>query len=353
MKALSFAAAFGNGRTAVEPAPPLVRHLQLDVAGLGVHCLTAGNRGRPVLILHGGGVDAAGLSFRWTIPALAKQHRVFAPDWPGFGKSDAMPPDWRVEECILFIQDLLKALGLERVGLIGLSMGGAFATGFALHAPSCVECLVLVDSVGLGGAIPGGYLSYFALHLPFLDELCWFLASKNRTIVRRTLCAPLASHAETVIEEALDEIMAIVRKPGAGAAFRQLRRSEYRWRGFRTNYLDQLAEMQVPTLIVHGAEDPLVPVGSAGRAHRQLPNSQLEIIPRCGHLPPIEQPELFNRLVCRFLKEPPKRVRDRIRCLMRRQFPVTARPAEGLFWRRTVADSIADKATASSFGWNG
>jgi pimeloyl-ACP methyl ester carboxylesterase len=306
-----------------------------------------------VLILHGGGVDAAGLSFRWTIPALAKQHRVFAPDWPGFGESDAMPPNWQVEECILFIQDLLKALGLERVALIGLSMGGAFAIGFALHAPSCVERLVLVDSVGLGGPIPGGYLSYFALHLPFLDELCWFLARKSRTIVRRTLCLPLASRSEAAIEDALDEIMAIARKPGAGAAFRQLRRSEYRWRGLRTNYLDRLSEMQVPTLIVHGAEDPLIPVCWAERAHLQLPNSQLEIISRCGHLPPIEQPELFNRLVCRFLNEPPKRVRDRIRCLMRRQFPVTARPAEGLFRRRTAADLVADKATANFLGWNG
>jgi pimeloyl-ACP methyl ester carboxylesterase len=268
-----------------------------------------------------------------------------------------MPPDWRVEECILFIQDLLTASGLERVGLIGLSMGGAFAIGFALHAPSCVERLVLVDSVGLGGAIPGGHPSYFALHLPFLDELRWFLAGKNRTIVRRALCAPLASHPEAVIEEALDEIMAIVRKPGADAAFRQLLRSEYGWRGFRTNYLDRLSKIQVPTLIVHGAEDPLVPVGSAERAHRQLPNSQLEIIPRCGHLPPIEQPELFNLLVCRFLNEPPRRVRDRIRCPMRRQFPVTAQPAEALFWRRTTADSIADNANSKLLklegpGWN-
>lgn len=129
MKALSFVAASGNGGIAAEPAPALFRHLQFDLGGLGIHCLTAGNRGRAVLLLHGGGVDAAGLSFRWTIPALAKRYRVFAPDWPGFGKSDAMPPDWRVEECILFIQDLLKALGLKHVSLIGLSMGGAFALG--------------------------------------------------------------------------------------------------------------------------------------------------------------------------------------------------------------------------------
>jgi hypothetical protein len=83
MNPLSSVSAFGKGRTVVEPASPPIRHLQLDVSGISVHCLAAGDRGRPIMILHAGGVDAAGLSFRWTIPALAKDHRIFAPDWPG------------------------------------------------------------------------------------------------------------------------------------------------------------------------------------------------------------------------------------------------------------------------------
>jgi pimeloyl-ACP methyl ester carboxylesterase len=74
-----------------------------------------------------GGFDAGGLSFRKTIPVLTGRHRVFAPDWPGFGQSAAMPRNWCVEECVDFIADLLDALGLKRAILIGLSMGGAFA----------------------------------------------------------------------------------------------------------------------------------------------------------------------------------------------------------------------------------
>jgi pimeloyl-ACP methyl ester carboxylesterase len=328
----------------VEPPPPLIRHLQLDAAGIGVHCLAAGERGWPIIMLLAGGIDAAGLSFRWTIPALAKDHRVFAPDWPGFGESDPMPPDWRVEECIQFIQEFLEVLDLDRVSLIGLSMGGAFAIGFTLRSPACVERLVLVDSVGSGGAIPGGLRSYLALHLPFLDELRWAVVRRNRTVVHRILCAPLVCHPALAIDQALDEIMLMVRKPGAGAAFRRLRRSEYRWRGFRTNYLERLSEIQVPTLIVHGADDPLVPVISAERAHHRVRHSQLEIIPRCGHLPPIEQPEVFNELVCRFMEDPRRPIRDRVHRVLRRRFPVAARPAGPFFWRRTPADSSRAKS---------
>jgi len=99
----------------------------------------------------------------------------------------------------------------------------------------------------------------------------------------------------------LDEIVRLGRRAGAGAAFRQLQRSEYRWRGMRTNYLHRLSEVKVRTLLVHGTKDPLVPVGWAERAHHLMKYSKLELIPECGHLPPVEQPELFNRIIRDFL----------------------------------------------------
>ena len=303
MSSVSFIATSEKERKKRASTCPFLRSLWLDVEGIDIHCMAAGSRGHPVVILHGGGFDAAGLSFRKTIPVLARRYRVYAPDWPGFGQSNAMPRNWCVEECVEFVAHLLDALGLKRVILIGLSMGGAFAIGFALGSPKRVERLVLVDSVGLGGGIPGGLISYFALHLPLVDELRWALLTRVRTLARRTVCAPLLDQSGTAIEDALDEIIRLARKPGAGAAFRQLQRSEYRRSGLRTNYLDRLSEVQVPTLIVHGAEDRLIPVACAKRAHHLIPHSQLEIIARCGHLPPVEQPESFNRIISSFLKK--------------------------------------------------
>jgi alpha/beta hydrolase fold len=99
----------------------------------------------------------------------------------------------------------------------------------------------------------------------------------------------------------LDQYLRLARRAGAGTAFRQLQRSEYQWKGMRTNYLDQLSEIKVPTLLVHGMKDRIVPVTWAERAHRLIKNSTLELIPECGHLPPIEKPDLFNRMIRRFL----------------------------------------------------
>jgi pimeloyl-ACP methyl ester carboxylesterase len=289
-------------RAEYQPSP--VRDLWVDVSRLRIHCLKTGRQGRPVLLLHGGGLDAAGLSLRNTIPALAEQHRVFAPDWPGFGQSDPMPITWRVEECVDFVGRLLNALDLKRASLVGVSMGGAFALGFTLRAPERVERLVLVDSAGLGNEIPGGLLSYFRVQLPLVDELSWALLAGNRTLARRILGAAFANQKQVLSEEVLDEILRLARRAGAGAAFRQLQRSEYQWRGLRTNYLYRLSEVRVPTLLVHGIADKVVPVGWAERAHKLMQNSRIEVIPECGHLPPVEQPALFNRIVRRFLRSP-------------------------------------------------
>jgi pimeloyl-ACP methyl ester carboxylesterase len=276
------------------------RDLSVTVAGLRIHCLTAGTGGRPILILHGGGLDAAGLSFGSAISVLARNRLVFAPDWPGFGESAAMPSGWRVEECVTFLAALLQTLGLERTSLMGLSMGGGFALGCALQFPPLVEQLVLVNSFGLGKEAPGGLAFYLRVHVPLVSELTWTLVTWNRALARRTLRAAVFPRSEIATETLLDEVVRFARKPGAGAAFRQLQRSELLWDGFRTNYLARLPELQVPTLIVHGARDPLVPAAWAERAHRLIPNSELEIIDQCGHLPPVEQPEIFNQIIERF-----------------------------------------------------
>jgi|GEM_PF-7094235 len=74
------------------------------------------------------------------------------------------------------------------------------------------------------------------MRLPFVDELRWALLIRSRMLARRTLCAALVNWKEVLSEEVLDEIIRLARRAGMGAAFRQLRRSEYQWQGLRTNY---------------------------------------------------------------------------------------------------------------------
>jgi pimeloyl-ACP methyl ester carboxylesterase len=198
------------------------------------------------------------------------------------------------------VVDLLNSLGLERTSVIGLSMGGGFALGAALQTPERVERLVLVNSFGLGKETPGGLMFYLGVHFPFVSELKWGLGTWNRALARRTLRAAVFHRPEIATEVLLDEVIRLARRPGAGSGFRQLQRSEVRWHGFRTNYLDRIAELKVPTLIVHGGKDPLVPAAWAKRAHSLISNSELEIIDECGHLPPVEQSEIFDRVIERF-----------------------------------------------------
>ena len=99
--------------------------------------------------------------------------------------------------------------------------------------------------------------------------------------------------------------MGLARKRHAGAATRQLQRREVRWSGLRTNYVNRLSEIAIPTLILHGENDRLLPIRIAERAHRLIPNSRLEVVPDCGHLAPLEHPEAVNRALPQFFRPMP------------------------------------------------
>jgi len=274
----------------------------LTVAGLRIHCLVAGRAGPAVLLLHGSGFDAAGVSLAAVMHSLAKRCRVYAPDLPGFGGSDPMPDCWGFSKCSAFLSPLLAALDLERVSLVGLSMGGGIALGFALMAPEKVDRLVLIDSACLSEALPGGRSTWFAVHMPGWSALQWRILAANRNVTRWVLRRATPRNPEEITPERLDRVMRHLRRPGASVAFRKWERREVGWRGLRTSYVDRLPALSVATLIVHGADDPLLPVAVAERAHRLIPHSRLEIIPDCGHLAPLDQPEAVSRALSAFLQ---------------------------------------------------
>src|SRR5512134_3399888 len=98
-----------------------ISNLGLTVQGLHIHCLTAGSSGSPIVLLHGGGADSATLSWSLTVEALAQQHRVYAPDLPGYGDSDRPDLVYSTDYYLKFVCDLLDALELKRTSIAGLS----------------------------------------------------------------------------------------------------------------------------------------------------------------------------------------------------------------------------------------
>jgi pimeloyl-ACP methyl ester carboxylesterase len=288
-----------NGpRAQCEPSALIV-----GVRRMRIHCLVAGTGPEPVLLLHGGGIDSATLTYRYTLPALAQQHRVYAPDWPGYGRSS--PPDATPD--LAFHSDLLEALldtlGLAQASLVGISLGGGAALGFALRRPERVRRLVLVASYGLGAAVPWGVFGALLVRLPVLPSLSWPLLRRDRVLLRRAIAGIVADPA-ALSDELIDDAWSALRRPDVGQAFGGFQRAEVGWRGLRSDFSARLHALPMPVLLVHGAHDRAVPVAWAQRAAQAIPNARLQILTGSGHWPPREEPESFNQTLAAFLQAP-------------------------------------------------
>ena len=274
----------------------------IDVAGNRIHYLTAGQTGPVVVLLHGGGIDSARLSWELLMPELAVTHRVVAPDFPGFGESDKPDAPYSMDYYVRFLGDFLRAMRIEKVRLAGISMGGGVALGFTLEHPECVEKLVLVDSYGLQRAAPMHKISYLFMLVPGINTLSWSMM-RNRSALRASLKA-LLRRSGALTEELVEKAMAEVLRPDAGKAWKAFQKSEVLWSGLRTSYMERVKEISIPVLIVHGTQDNLVPRDASQEAHVRIPGSRLHWVDGAGHWPQRDHPKDFNRAVSRFLNEP-------------------------------------------------
>ncbi len=279
-----------------------IQNQSATVAGMRIHYLTAGYTGSPVVLLHGGGIDSATLSWELLIGPLGESHRVFAPDLPGYGQSDKPDVQYNTDFYVDFLAHFLDALQLPKVSLVGLSMGGGIALGFTLRFPERVEKLVPVDPYGIMPKVAWHNLSYLYVMTP-LNELSYWLFKRSRSTVRASLRSSLISNPERLTDDLVDRLYQAAQDPDAGKAFTSYQRYEMSWNGLRTNYTERLHEISVPTLFVHGEKDPAVPLKYARQAHSLVKNSQLYVMAGCLHWPMRDRPEEFNRVVIEFLRD--------------------------------------------------
>ena len=133
-----------------------VEEHNVEIDGLPIRYLAAGE-GPPLVLLHGAGDNS--LDWRWVLPALARMHRVYAPDLPGSPDSARPPADYSSAFFERFVAAFVDALGVGRATFVGNSLGGLIALRLALSEPARVGALVLVDSAGLGRAINPAFTS--------------------------------------------------------------------------------------------------------------------------------------------------------------------------------------------------
>ncbi len=251
-----------------------------------------------MVLLHALGESA--FDWRWVLPALASTNRVYAPDLPGFGHSGKPSADYSPAFFARFVGAYLDALGVERAALVGNSIGGLAALRLALSEPERVSALGLVASAGLGREVT------YALRLPTLPgygeaTVTWGktpLGAFQRAWSRVPL---LFGRPERVPAEWITEQTKIAQLPGFTEATMAALRAQVDMGGQREVLVDQLPHLGMPTLIIWGKRDRVFPYAQGQKAASCLRQCALELIPNCGHLPHVEQPECFAAIVARFL----------------------------------------------------
>jgi pimeloyl-ACP methyl ester carboxylesterase len=276
--------------------------------GIGVHYLIGGS-GTPLVLVHGLG-SSAGVEFYYNLEALAGKHQVFGVDLPGFGKSDKPSLDYDMPFFIKTVADFLASQGLERVALMGVSMGGRIALGVALERPEVVSKLVLVDALGIGR--PKARLAYQMLLMRGLGELtltgtAHALRRMDPRLIRRLWAWYLrrpGSMDGVLTDQRIADHGALLATPGYRAAYLGSLRSIAGMGRLKAGMLvsDSLQKLRMPTLLVWGRHDHIFPARDAEAASAKIPSARLVVFEGSGHTPQMEEPDRFNQLVLEFLE---------------------------------------------------
>lgn len=259
-----------------------VKQGQTFAGSVNTAYLSAGE-GFPVILLHG----AIGGALTWypSIGAMSKCFKVIAPDIVGYGESDKPDASYDRPYFSNWLKEFLLSLNISKAHIVGLSQGGAIALQFVLDNPEMVDKLVLVDAAALG-AKPS---------LASIFGILWlnsFPSSRaNRFYSRCVLYNPDcrdSGHGQYSIE--------VIKGKGGKKAFRQGKGA-----AASTIPAESLRQIQNSTLIVWGENDKLFTIDHGEAAAKVIPNSKLFRIKEAGHLPLIDQPEIFNKAVLEFL----------------------------------------------------
>ena len=278
----------------------LAEEQSTEVGGMPTRYLTAGTTGPPLLLLHGVGDNA--FDWRWVMPALASTHRVYAPDLPGSGGSARPLDDYSPAFFTRFVAAFLDALGVDHAAVIGNSLGGLVGLRLALAEPQRVTALGLVSSGGLGREVTYALRS---LALPGYGKLAVAWGKRRPGAAQRALgrAALVFARPRGAPREWIEEQYRLARLPGFLEAQLATVRAQVGLKGQREVLVDRLAQLERPTMVVWGTRDRVLPYSQAKETFSRLPEGYLELIPECGHLPQVEQPERFVSSLCQFLRE--------------------------------------------------
>jgi pimeloyl-ACP methyl ester carboxylesterase len=254
----------------------------VEAAGIKLHIIKGGT-GQPLLILHDEMGYPGWLHYH---AALAQHYTLYMPLHPGCGQSE--PLDWvmNIRDLACWYLDALDELGLGQVPVIGGSLGGWLAAEMATMCPQQFKRLVLVGAMGVR---------------PPVGEIFDMFLVVSREYLRRSFADP----AGTAEYQQLYGVDPTPEQMEAWELARELA-SLVGWRPYMHDpALPHLLRRvrKLPTLIVWGRQDAIVPVSAGEAYHQAIPGSQLAVLDHCGHRPEIEQADEFVRVVQEFLQD--------------------------------------------------
>ena len=256
-----------------------------------------GSQGSTVILIHG--IGAMVESWVSNIEVLSQKHRVYAIDLVGFGHSDKPSVDYSLPFFAQFVKDFMEAQNIDRASLVGWSLGGGVSMQCAIQFPEKLEKLILLDSIGFGRET---FWVFRLSSIPLIGKILSRPTKKGTTLL---LKACVFDHT-LITDEIVDLYYQFAALPGGHAVFLATLRSLADFLGtFKKEvvqaFQDNLGTMTIPTLIIWGKQDRLLPAKHASIAESWIPNARVHLIDDCGHCPQMEHPEEFNTQVLAFL----------------------------------------------------
>jgi pimeloyl-ACP methyl ester carboxylesterase len=256
--------------------------------------------GPTIVLLHG--VTCSSATWEEIIPALAKHYTVIAPDLLGHGQSAKPTTEYSPGAYAALVRDLLVGLELTRVTLVGHSLGGGIAMQFGYLFPEMVERLVLVSAGGLGREVHG--LLRMAVMPGASTALRWLASSSLRKVADKgaTLLGRAGLRASVDLRE-MWRGFGTFADADARAAFFHTMRTSCDFGGQRATATNRLyLASHMPTLIVWGQNDRIIPVAHAQAAHEGIEGSRLEVFSEAGHFPYLDSPFRFVSILTDFIR---------------------------------------------------
>ncbi len=249
--------------------------------------------GQPVILLHGSGPGVSAWS-NWatTMPALAEQHRVIAPDIAGFGLTEIKEGvKYNIKFWVQHLMALMDALDIEKASLVGNSFGGALSIAMALSHPERVERIILMGT-------PCG-------DFQITDGLRCALEYQPSHENMENLLALFPYNKDLITPQLVDSRYQASTRPGAHEAFQSLMPAPKDGtktivKGFPAHTLESIT---CNALVIHGREDQVVPPTCAEKIFKAIPCAQLHMFGQCGHWVQIEKQQQFLKLLSDFLSE--------------------------------------------------